>query len=144
AQKKEWQRVTENAPWLTGTDRDAVAAYVCAVVEYARAVKTVRKEGQLFTTDRGNVIPHPALGVMNRQAIIIKNLSGELGLTPSPRASMGKVMAAAMLGGTPRPGSLAAYRAGKPQFPPGSILEFNARHPKWEDDPPPPPKPKVN
>jgi phage terminase small subunit len=50
-QKREWLRVVESAPWLTGTDRDLVASYCVAVVEFARAVKAVRKNGQTETTN---------------------------------------------------------------------------------------------
>ncbi len=89
-QKREWIRVVGSAPWLTGTDRDLVASYCVAVVEYARAVVKVRKGGQTAETKHGNIIVSPHLGIMNRQALLMNKFGAELGLSPTSRASLGK------------------------------------------------------
>jgi P27 family predicted phage terminase small subunit len=90
-QRDEWDRVIENAPrsLLTGTDRDIVAAYVVAVVEYARAVIEVRTGGQIEKTKNGNVIQNPYLGILNRQALLIYKFGSQLGFSPAARASLG-------------------------------------------------------
>lgn len=90
AQKREWTRVVESAPWLTGTDRDLLASFCVAVVEYARAVVKVRKSSQTTVTKHGNEIVAPHLGIMNRQALLMNKFGAELGLSPTSRASLGK------------------------------------------------------
>ena len=92
AQRKEWTRVVESAPWLTGTDRDLLASFCVAVVEYARAVVEVRKRGQVETTKNGHRVQSPHLGIMNRQAMLMNRFGAELGLSPTSRASIGRVI----------------------------------------------------
>ncbi|WP_170303744.1 phage terminase small subunit P27 family [Reyranella soli] len=130
AQKKEWSRVIENAPYgiLTGTDRDAVAAYVVAVVEYAKAVRAVRKDGQLMTAKNGTPFQNPSLGIANRQALLISRLCASLGFNPTSRASLGT--SESSFNGS-APGSLADFTAKRPK--PGSLAEYEAERPDFDN-----------
>jgi P27 family predicted phage terminase small subunit len=113
-QRAEWDRVIENAPpgILTGTDRDIVAAYVVAVVEYARAFIEVNSGGQVVQTKNGNVIQNPFLGIMNRQALLIGRFGSQLGFSPAARASIGNSIDSGGSGAA----TIQDYLAEKPEF----------------------------
>jgi P27 family predicted phage terminase small subunit len=91
AQREQWHYAVDHAPpgLLTGTDRETLVVWCCACVEYAKAVLRVRADGQVVTTKAGNVIQNPYLSVMNRQALIMLKAGGEMGFSPSARASLG-------------------------------------------------------
>ena len=93
AQREQWFYAISNAPvgLLTATDRDLLAAWVVACVEHARAAAEVRRMGQVVKTKDGNAINNPYLGIVNRQALIMIRTAGELGFTPSARASLGMI-----------------------------------------------------
>jgi P27 family predicted phage terminase small subunit len=92
-QREQWFYAVQNAPpgLLTGTDREVLAVWVVACVEHARAAAEVRRMGQVVKTKDGNAINNPYLGVVNRQAFIMIRTAGELGFTPSARASLGMI-----------------------------------------------------
>lgn len=91
AQREQWDYAVAHAPpgLLTGTDREILAAWVNACVEYARAVVQVRSMGQVVKTKDGNAIQNPFLGIMNRQALLMAKFGAELGFSPAARASLG-------------------------------------------------------
>jgi P27 family predicted phage terminase small subunit len=74
---------------LSATDREILTVWVVACVENARAAVEARRLGQVVKTKDGNVVNNPHLGIVNRQAFIMIRAAGELGFTPSPRASLG-------------------------------------------------------
>jgi P27 family predicted phage terminase small subunit len=90
-QRAHWAYVVDHAPpgLLTGTDRDVLATFVNACVEYRRAVLEVRAIGQVVKTKEGNAIQNPFMGIMNRQAVLIHRIGSELGFSPAARASLG-------------------------------------------------------
>jgi P27 family predicted phage terminase small subunit len=90
-QRDQWQYALDHVPpgLLTGTDRDTLAIWCVACVEYARAVQIVRDEGQTLVTKSGNVIQHPSLGIMNRQALLMLRAGREMGFSPVARAALG-------------------------------------------------------
>jgi P27 family predicted phage terminase small subunit len=90
-QRAQWHYVVDHSPpgLLTGTDRDILATFVNACVEYQRAVLEVRKIGQVVKTKEGNAIQNPYLGIMNRQAVLMHRIGSELGFSPAARASLG-------------------------------------------------------
>jgi P27 family predicted phage terminase small subunit len=121
-QRAQWHYTVDHAPpgLLTGTDRDILAAWVNACVEYARAVAEVRSLGQVVKTKDGNAIQNPYLSIMNRQALLMARFGSELGFSPAARASLGSA-APEFSDGRPTgrkgravEGSLAAYLEQKP------------------------------
>jgi P27 family predicted phage terminase small subunit len=90
-QREQWNYVVDHAPpgLLTGTDREILATFVNACVEYQRAVLEVRKIGQVVKTRDGNAVQNPFLGIMNRQALLLARFGAELGFSPAARASLG-------------------------------------------------------
>lgn len=120
-QREQWNYVVDHAPpgLLTGTDREILATFVNACVEYARAVVQVRSMGQVVKTKDGNAIQNPFLGIMNRQALLMKTFGSELGFSPAARASLGSrapefTHDGPTRGGRTIRGSLAEYLEQKP------------------------------
>jgi hypothetical protein len=60
-QREQWNHIVGHAPpgLLTGTDREILATFVNACVEYARAVVEVRAIGQVVKTKDGNPLQNP-------------------------------------------------------------------------------------
>jgi len=123
-QREQWNYGLDHAPagLLTGTDRETLVIWCVACVEYARAVQRVRQDGQVVETKSGNVIQNPHLSVMNKQAALILKAGGELGFSPSARASLGSRASEgdmpAIGGRKPRSSGLAAYLEQKPDHLP--------------------------
>jgi P27 family predicted phage terminase small subunit len=90
-QREQWFYALDRAPpgLLAGTDRDIFGAWVCACVEYQKAVIEVRNLGQVVKTRDGNAIQNPYMSIMNRQAVLMNRLGAELGFSPAARASLG-------------------------------------------------------
>lgn len=84
----EWRRVVGRLVQmgiLDELDRTALALYCRAFEEYCRARREVEAEGFTATTDKGNLIQHPAVGVMHRAWGNVLKAAGQLGLTPLAR-----------------------------------------------------------
>src|SRR5262249_48128622 len=94
-QHEQWDFALKNAPpgLLTATDREILAGWCCAAVEYARAVVEVRKLGQVVKTGEGNAIQNPFLPIMNKQFQIMLRAGAELGFSPASRTSLGASLA---------------------------------------------------
>ena len=88
-QRAQWIYAGQNAPpsLLTGTDREVLAEWVVTASSNARAAA----EDQVVKTKDGNAINNPYLSLVNRQVFIMMRTAGELGLTPSARASLGMI-----------------------------------------------------
>jgi len=91
AQRVQWQYALDHTPpgLLTGTDREVLAVWCVACVEWAKAVREVQSGGQVVETSNGNVVQNPYLSVMNKQALIMLKTGGEMGFSPSARATLG-------------------------------------------------------
>lgn len=85
-----WNESLQRVPQglVTGTDRAAFELWCVAMVEYRRAAKALRREGQVVMTVKGGRIQSPFLGIMSRQAAIILRCSSELGFTPAARTRL--------------------------------------------------------
>lgn len=89
--KKVWRRTTkqlESMKILSEADQDVIVAYVNAVVLYERATKIVDEVGVLVEGRRDGMVKNPAVQVQRDQAQLIRQLAGELGLTPSSRGRL--------------------------------------------------------
>ena len=92
--KREWRRIAaelESLGLLTRVDRAALAAY-CQC--YARWVEAEAElvpfsgDGRMqltTTTDKGNVIQHPAVGIANKAMAEMRAFLTEFGMTPAAR-----------------------------------------------------------
>jgi len=105
-QREQWNYAIDHAPpgLLTGTDRETLAIWCVACVEWAKAAMEVRRLGQVVktaaltttnsktgvtTTSGGNAIQNPFMAVMNKQAMIMLKAGSEMGFSPAARASLG-------------------------------------------------------
>lgn len=79
---------------LARVDQTTLALLCQALADYlaARAVvDEAAAEGEVrfcATTDKGNIIQHPAVGVMNKSWERVVKLAREFGMTPSARAGL--------------------------------------------------------
>ena len=84
----EWKRVSLQLAavgMLSELDRTALALYCQALSEYLSAKALIEAEGETVTTDKGNVLPHPAVPMRNDAWRRCVQAAKEFGLTPSSR-----------------------------------------------------------
>lgn len=117
-QREQWAYALEVAPvgLLTGSDRELLAMWVCAAVEYVKAIREVRKLGQVVKSKEGVPFQNPFLGIANRQAMVMLRTGAEMGFSPISRAQLGRA-SGETLNGTVVPAGrsrLQAYLAEKP------------------------------
>lgn len=88
-QREEWRYILDNAVpgLLTTVDRANLTAYVVSVCLHRRAARELNKAKSLFVTvgERGAKAQHPALAIINKQALIMLKAAAEMGFTPSSR-----------------------------------------------------------
>jgi P27 family predicted phage terminase small subunit len=92
-----WEQL---APWLneqgllTRLDQVALGLLCSSLADYILARRIVdgaeQREGTRFVayTDKGNIIQHPAVGVMNKAWEKVVKLCREFGMTPAARAGL--------------------------------------------------------
>ena len=102
AQKSAYPFWKEIAPWLeengllTRLDQTALALLCEALAEYCECREIVeaaatQEEGgtkYICRTDKGNIIQHPAVGVMNKAWGKVVKLLTQFGMTPSSRSGL--------------------------------------------------------
>ena len=89
--KREWRRVTKQLATmdlLYAADLDIIVAYAQAVVTYRQATKLVEEQGLLVPGRRDDFVTNPAVRIQRDSAQLIRQLAGELGLTPSSRSRL--------------------------------------------------------
>lgn len=89
--KKEWKRILpllEKNGLVTDLDYTTLASYCQAVDTWILAEQEKRKYGFTITTDKGNVIQHPAVGIANSALQNILKFCREFGLSPSSRTAL--------------------------------------------------------
>lgn len=87
--KAEWKRVapilvTERRT-LTVADLPTLGAYCAAVAQVQEASRILEREGLTFATEQGPR-KHPAVSIRNDAMTQMRQLGGELGLTPVSRS----------------------------------------------------------
>lgn len=89
--KQIWERTAsqlEMMNLLYEADQDILAAYSNAVATYILASKMVDETGILVEGRRDGMVTNPAVRIQRDSATLIKQLAGELGLTPSARTRL--------------------------------------------------------
>lgn len=86
-QREGWHYVIANAPLglLKRLDRAMLTAWVVAEALHREASIKLRNSSLLIKTTQGAVIQSPLLGIINRQAVLMKALAVELGFSPAAR-----------------------------------------------------------
>ena len=86
--KKEWRRVGGELLKLglvTEIDRTVLALYCQAFADYLDAKTEVDESGLTFETENGNLIQHPAVGIMNKAWERCLKAATQFGMSPSSR-----------------------------------------------------------
>ncbi len=89
--RREWRRLARQLHGLgliTQVDRSALAAYCQAWSRWIAAEKIIAADGLTVTTDKGNLIQHPAVGIANKALDLMLKFGVEFGLTPSSRSRL--------------------------------------------------------
>lgn len=89
--KAEWKRQTEVMPagLMTMADRGALAMYCQAWSEFVEASKFCKQiTNHWITTDKGNLVLHPASLVLQRSHERATRLAAQFGFTPSARSRL--------------------------------------------------------
>lgn len=87
AEKQAWADAIRNAPlgMLRSLDAGILRLWCVAFVLHADARRKLKASSMLTKTTNGNVVQNPYLGVINRQAVLMKALAAELGFSPAAR-----------------------------------------------------------
>lgn len=73
---------------LTMADRDPLVLYCEEYARYRDAQDEIAREGMFIETDKGNVIQHPAVGIVHKAIGIMHRLMVEFGMTPAARSKV--------------------------------------------------------
>ena len=73
---------------LFAADSDIITAYAHAVVNYQKATRIIEETGLLVEGRRDGMVTNPAVRIQRDSAQLIRQLAGELGLTPSSRSRL--------------------------------------------------------
>ncbi len=71
---------------LATADMTMLAAYCLAWSQFCDASNQLAETGMVSTTDKGNEIQHPMVGVMNKAFERLHKAAQQFGLTPASRA----------------------------------------------------------
>jgi len=88
---KEWDRIAVvlfNYGLLSKIDMAALAGYCQAFSRWAEAETLLKSSTYTITTDKGNVIQNPLVGIANQAMIQMKAFLIEFGMTPASRAKV--------------------------------------------------------
>lgn len=86
-----WDRVLpelEHMHVITAADTDALVVYCQAVVHYEEACRVVNADGMLIVGRGGELVKNPAMQFVRDQAVLIKVMAGQFGLTPAARVGL--------------------------------------------------------
>lgn len=73
---------------LSRADRDMLVLYCEEYARYRDAQDVIEREGMFITTEKGNVIQHPAVGVVHKAIALMHKILVEFGMTPAARAKV--------------------------------------------------------
>lgn len=89
--KHEWNRiipVLQKVSMLTEADLTSLAAYCQAYGTWVEAEKLKKAMGLTTTTDKGNVIQRPEVGIANTSMANMISIAKEFGMTPASRTKV--------------------------------------------------------
>lgn len=92
-QRDEWTYAVEHSPagLLTGTDREALAAFCVHAVEFARASEAYAGQPQVYRTEKTGVLhPNPLGLILDRHTAMMIRAIDQLGFSPASRAALGR------------------------------------------------------
>lgn len=87
----EYKRVSAELSTLkiiTNLDRAALVSYCQAWGDYVKACKKIKTEGEVITSDKGNLYQNPWVGIKTGAMDRMLRISAEFGMTPSSRSRL--------------------------------------------------------
>ena len=83
-----WTQAIADAPagLLRRLDLRVLAIWSVAAWLHSEAAKSVSTSAAVVLTREGNMIQHPSLAILNKQAAIMLKAASEMGFTPSSRS----------------------------------------------------------
>ncbi len=91
AARDEWQRLAPELiklGILTEADQAMFAAYCTACAVWRRAQEVISKQGPVYVTGKGKLLPRPEVALAHSAAEQMRVLGAEFGLTPASRARL--------------------------------------------------------
>jgi P27 family predicted phage terminase small subunit len=88
AGRKEWKRLApelQRLGLLTSGDYAAFCCLCSAWSDLVEARKDIKENGSTYTTDKGNTVQRPSVGMKNQALKQIKDFAVQFGMTPSAR-----------------------------------------------------------
>lgn len=73
---------------ITNLDRAALVSYCQAWGDYVKACKQIKTEGEVITSDKGNLYQNPWVGIKTSAMDRMLRISAEFGMTPSSRTRL--------------------------------------------------------
>ena len=86
-----WRRVLREmgaTGVITSADADVFRAYCESVARYAYAAKLLETSGPLVRGQKGELVKNPIAQLVRDNALLVRALARELGLTPSARSGL--------------------------------------------------------
>lgn len=90
----EWERVVKElfaTGVITLADRAALAAYCMAYSRWLEAEEYLEQHSWTYTTEKGNEIQSPYVGIANQLRMQVVKFATEFGMTPSSRSRVNAV-----------------------------------------------------
>lgn len=83
-----WQEAIADAPkgLLRRLDQRTLVIWSTAAWLHSNAAKQLATSAAVVQTKDGNIIQHPSLAILNKQAMIMLKAAAEMGFTPSSRS----------------------------------------------------------
>ena len=86
-----WRRVLREmgaTGVITSADGDVLRTYCESVARYGYAAKLLETSGPLVRGQKGELVKNPLHQVVRDNAVLVRSLARELGLTPAARANL--------------------------------------------------------
>lgn len=91
AARVEWRRIVPilaEMQILSTADRAVIAAYCQTWQRWLEFEKAIEEHGPTFVTEKGYVCQRPEVSMAKSHAALLRQLAGELGLSPSARSGV--------------------------------------------------------
>jgi P27 family predicted phage terminase small subunit len=89
--RKVWRRIIRDyghTGVLTAADADILRSYCDAVARYEKASRILDESSPLIKGRHGDLVKNPLHQIVRDNAVLVRSLARELGLTPSSRTGL--------------------------------------------------------
>lgn len=88
--KRYWRQAIREMPegLMTRLDTAALSQYAHAWERYHEARDLIAAAGPVVANDKGNLVAHPAVAILNKCSDIIRRFGAEFGMSPTSRVGL--------------------------------------------------------